>query len=82
MQLGILGDNIGQCLQSSEWMLSNLEFATHINSAQKWGYSRDLYTNSKSTLEKFGLYDDVNQLIKKLITENGKEDIEDGKQWW
>ena len=27
MQLGILGDNTGQSLQSSEWMLSNLEFA-------------------------------------------------------
>ena len=64
-------------------MLSNLDFAIHINSIQKWGYSRDLYTNMKSILEKFILYDDVNQLIKKLITEKGKEeDIEDRKQWW
>ena len=64
-------------------MLSNLDFAIHINSIQKWGYIRDLYTNMKSILEKFILYDDVNQLIKKLITEKGKEeDIEDRKQWW
>jgi len=33
-------------------------------------------------LEKFILYDDVNQLIKKLITEKRKEGIEDRKQWW
>ena len=64
-------------------MLSNLEFAIQRNSIQKWGYSWDLYTNMKSILEKFILYEYVNQLIKKLITEKGKEeDTEDRKQWW